>query len=89
MSQHTGKATPLIISMSMNFVHSVAAETMGLTTDHFPLFIKIPCANADNKTKYQTFRKLKDVDMVKFRVELEETLGKMDVNLDFKSMYVF
>ena len=54
--------------------HSVIAEILGLTTE-------------DNKTKYQTFRKLKDVDLVKFREELEETFRELDTsNLDFKTM---
>ena len=30
----------------MEIEHSVVVETLGLTTDHFPLFIKIPCARA-------------------------------------------
>ena len=52
--------------MQVTIEHQVINETMGLTTDHFPILVGIPSANKQQKTHTITYRKMKDVDFNAF-----------------------
>ena len=51
--------------------HRVISETMGLTTDHFPVIIEIPSANTQDTTQTIFYRKIKDMDIRVSRIERE------------------
>ena len=61
-----------------DFKHEVWNDTMGLTTDHFPLCIDLPSCNITHNTRTIHFRKLKEVDMNEFRSDLEDAFGSME-----------
>ena len=69
--------------------HEVLAEELGLTTDHFPILMKIPTPSSKETTKMTSFRKLKDVDVVKFKQDLEDSYELLELDgHNFKSMYL-
>ena len=51
--------------------HRVISETLGLTTDHFPVIIEIPSANTQDTTQTIFYRKIKDMDIRVSRIERE------------------
>ena len=53
--------------------HQVINETLGLTTDHFPIVIEIPSADTNQKPHTISYRKLKDVDADILKEKLEES----------------
>ena len=58
--------------------HEVLSETMGLTTDHLPIILRIPTEKSEGKTQTVSFRKLKDVDLTTFRDDLKTALNGID-----------
>ena len=71
----------------MEIEHSVIPETLGLTTDHFPLTIKIPSPKVHEETRLISFRRLKDIDLDKFKLDLGESFKSIDFsNSDFRHM---
>ena len=53
--------------------HQVINDTLGLTTDHFPLLIELPSTNVQQTTRTIEYRKLKDVDLNAFKHDLQES----------------
>ena len=67
----------------------VLSGTLGLTTDHFPILMRIPSPKSQNKTQSITFRKLKDVNMERFREDLQAAFNSMQLpDSNFKEMYL-
>jgi exonuclease III len=58
--------------------HEVLNGTMGLTTDHLPIILHIPMGKTEGKIHTVSFRKLKDVDLTKFKEDLQSALNKID-----------
>ena len=54
--------------------HEVIIESWGLTTDHYPLLLQIPSGGVENKTQTLYYRKLKDVHIDAFNIELQNSL---------------
>ena len=50
----------------------VISDTLGLTTDHFPIQIELPASNKQQKNQTMHYRKLKNVNMDHFRNDLVE-----------------
>ena len=65
--------------------YEVICDTLGLSTDHFPLVIEIPSANLQDTTQTIKYRKLKDIDLNKFKHDLQESYNSMEDSwhLDF------
>ena len=68
--------------------HKVIPETLGITTDHFPLLIEIPPGNKQQKTKTIYYRNLKKVNIEAFKNDLEESYKAIDITGDqnFKTL---
>ena len=56
----------------LNVEHQVIHDTLGITTDHFPIILELPQGNTQNKQKTVHYRKLKNVDMDAFRNDLQD-----------------
>ena len=68
--------------------YEVLPDTQGLTTDHFPIIMKLPIPANQNKTKSVTYRKLKNIDMEGFKKDLESSYDKIhNSQSNFKEMY--
>ena len=59
------------------FHHSVEYEPLGLTTDHFPIIVQIPNLSTANKAQTVFYRKLKEIDMDRFREDLKAVINNM------------
>ena len=57
----------------MTLKHQVIHDTLGLTTDHYPIQIELPSSNVNEKKQTIQYRKLKDIEMEDFRVDLQES----------------
>ena len=55
----------------MTLKHQVIHDTLGLTTDHYPIQIELPSSNVNEKKQTIQYRKLKDIEMEDFRVDLQ------------------
>ena len=67
----------------------VLSDAQGMTTDHFPVILKIPTPTDQNLTKSVTIRKLNDINVEEFRNDLESSLNQMNKSHDcFKNMYL-
>ncbi len=53
--------------------HQVINDTLGLTTDHFPIIIEIPSAKGQQRIKTIRYRKLQDIEFNSFRKDLQES----------------
>ena len=56
----------------LNVEHHVIHDTLGITTDHFPIILELPQGNTQNRQKTVIYRNLKNVDMDEFRKELSD-----------------
>ena len=73
----------------MEIQNEVKPDTWGLTADHFPLIIQISSPEVKNGTRLISFRKLKDIDMERFKQDLEESFKTIDfADHDFKHNYL-
>ena len=62
--------------------HEVIYESLGFTSDHYPLIIQIPTSPTHTTTQTVSHRKLRDMDVENFRLELSDAI----TNLDSKHM---
>ena len=68
--------------------HDIVSETLGLTTDHFPLIFKLPSPVSKDTNGTVTYRKLKDIDLGKFIEDLQDSYNAIDfADMNFKDMY--
>ena len=66
----------------------VLPEMWNLVTDHFPIIMKVPSPGNQKNTRTITYRKLKDIDVERFRNDLIAGFGSVEfANLNFRSMY--
>ena len=76
----------MYINEQVNFEHQVVNDTFGLLTDHYPIFIEIPSTkNSEAARQTIEFRQMKNVDMLKFREDIQETCNALSDDLDFVS----
>ena len=69
-------------NFQLNIKHSVINDILGITTDHAPLLIELPSANSQHTARKIQFRNLKNVNIEKFREDLQKCYDEMD---DFES----
>ena len=63
--------------------HQVINDTLGLTTDHYPILMELPSSNINERKQIIQYRKLKDIDMESFRNDLQESCNTlMQINND-------
>ena len=70
--------------------HHVIQDTLGLTTDHFPIVIEIPCRKIKQETRIIQYRNLKKVNLDAFRADLQRAYAELDDERnfeDFSSQY--
>ena len=53
--------------------HQVITDNLGLTTDHFPIVIKLPSNKTNEKKRTTQFRKLNNINMNAFRTDLQNS----------------
>jgi hypothetical protein len=58
--------------------HSVVNESLGFTSDHFPIILQIPNICSDNSTQTIYYRKLKDIDIDGFKNDLREEINSIN-----------
>ena len=74
---------------SMTLEHVVHSETFGISTDHYPCIIKIPCSYRQPLKETITTRKLKNIDMNVFRTRIQRIAEKVVASgKDFQSSYI-
>ena len=70
----------------MTVNHQVISDTLGLTTDHFPIVIELPPSNLQQKSRTIQYRKLKNVDIDAFKNDLQESYKAIDENANFETL---
>ena len=58
--------------------YEIINEQINFTTDHLPIMLKIPTGNVANETQTVSYRRLKDVDMLRFRHDLQTAVNEID-----------
>ena len=66
--------------------HKVIDDTLGLTTDHYPIVMEIPSLNKVDVVKKVSYRRLKDVDLTLFRQELADSLSHLEDQPNFEDI---
>ena len=64
--------------------HHVIQDTMGLTTDHFPIVFEIPSRKIKQETRIIQYRNLKKVNLDAFKTDLQRAYEEMDEGKNFK-----
>ena len=73
-------------SYQIDISHEIVEDFCGVSSDHFPILMKIPLlANQDN-TKFYVKRALKSVNLDTFRVDVSEMCQSIDNQSDFSAM---
>ena len=68
--------------------YEVHQDTYGITTDHYPYTIKIPCEVKEEKPIWKTMRPFKKINMELFRKDIETmVINIVDSNDNFESTY--
>ena len=69
--------------------HRVINDTMGLITDHLPIILDIPTASKKESTQMVYYRKLKEVEMDQFVLDVADSCAAIYENCDgnFHSQY--
>ena len=73
---------------SLTLDHLVHDESFGISTDHFPCTLKIPCSYQQEEKETTTRRKLKNIDMDVFRERIKKIAEEVITSdTDFESSY--
>ena len=76
-----------INEFQIQITHEVINDTLGLTTDHFPIVLGIPSTSVQANTRTIHYRKLQDVDMHAFRNDLQQSYEKFDEESNFEQSF--
>ena len=72
----------------MTLDYTVHSTTFGISTDHYPCIIKLPCDTQQETRETIIFRNLKNIDMVSFRNEIKNIVNDIVISdSDFVSNY--
>ena len=66
--------------------HEVMKDETGFKTDHFQIILDIPAANVIDTTTMISLRKLKEVDLPKFKVDLLNSYSLLDCSQSFEEV---
>ena len=68
--------------------YSVQEGTFGITTDHYPCIIELPCKHQEEEKERIVTRQVRKIDQVKFRKDIQEMVSKLQGSQeDFETMY--
>ena len=70
------------------FKHSVQGGTFGITTDHYPCIIELPCKKQEEERERIVTRQLGKIDQVKFKEDIQKMVSRLQGSEeDFEAMY--